>query len=406
MDGFQVLQTIRSSANLRDIIVIIISAVDEMDSIVRCIEMGAEDYLFKPFDPVLLRARLKTSLEKKKLRDLERAYLQQEMVLRQNEKLATLGKLSAGVAHELNNPAAAAQRSANQLVMAMDRLQQAHLSLGRNGLSPNQETALAALWQRTAERVKEPLLLDSLVRSDQQAEMELWLEEQYITDGWEYAPDLVALGYTPEALAELAGTFDSGQLPAVIAWLAAIFTLSSLAREIGEATGRISSIVKALKSYSYMDQAPMQLVDVHEGLDDTLIMLRHNLKSGIQVERDYAGDLPCIAAYGSELNQVWTNLIDNAIAAMAGAGHLTLRTRQENGWVVVTIEDTGHGIPESIQPKIFDPFFTTKPPGEGTGLGLNISHNVVVHKHRGQITVRSRPGETVFEVRLPIHQGV
>jgi signal transduction histidine kinase len=172
--------------------------------------------------------------------------------------------------------------------------------------------------------------------------------------------------------------------------------------EIGQGTSRIVEIVKALKSYTYLDQAPTQSVDVHEGLNDTLVILRSKLKTGIQVQREYAENLPRIEAYGSELNQVWTNIIDNAVSAMQGQGKIILKTYQEDSWVVVEIRDSGPGIPEEIQTKIFDPFFTTKAPGEGTGLGLNISHNIIVQKHKGKLNVTSKPGETCFKISLPI----
>jgi signal transduction histidine kinase len=402
MDGFQTLEVIKGDAALRATIVIVISALDEMESVVRCIEMGAEDYLSKPFDPVLLRARLKNSLEKKKIRDLEQAYLRQEMTLRQNEKLATLGKLCAGVAHELNNPAAAATRSAGHLPGAIERWQQAYQPLHQEGLSPTQEAALQELTRSVAERIATPVPLDTLTRSDREEEVESWCEMIGVEQGWELAPDLVAMGYDRAQLQELSAAFTADHAPAVIAWLTATYTLYSLAAEIGDAASRISEIIGALKSYTYMDQAPVQQIDLHKGLEDTLIMLRHKLKHGITVQRDYAPDLPPIEAYGSALNQVWTNLIDNAITAMGEHGQLTLRTRRDGDWLAVTVADTGSGIPAELQAKIFDPFFTTKPPGEGSGLGLSIAHQIVTQQHHGQLTVRSHPGQTCFEVRLPV----
>ena len=402
MDGYEVLERIKGS-ELRDIPVIVISALDEVDSAVRCIEMGAEDYLPKPFNPVLLRARLNASLQKKKLRDLEKAYLQQEVMLRQSEKLATLGKLSAGMAHELNNPAAAAQRGAAQLGAAVSDLQQTHLKLGELNLSAVQLQSLLTLDQLAQERARRPADVDSLTRSDLEAELESWLDEQGIERGWQVAPTLVNLGYDRGELTTLVGDFSPSQFTAVIDWLNCTYTIYSLLDEIGQGAGRISEIVKALKAYTYLDQAPIQTVDVHDGLDSTLVILRGKLKTGITVHRKYAPDLPHIQAYGSELNQVWTNIIDNAIDAMNGEGEITLRTRRDGQWVIVEIEDNGPGIPEPIQPNLFDPFFTTKPPGRGTGLGLNISHNIVVQKHKGRIDVDSQPGKTRFEVRLPLH---
>jgi signal transduction histidine kinase len=383
----------------------VISALDEIDSIVRCIEMGAEDYLAKPFDPVLLKARLSASLEKKKLRDLERAYLQQEVMLRQSEKLATLGKLSAGMAHELNNPIAAVQRGAGHLRAAITQAQQALLKLGESSLTKAQIDTLMAYDQLAQKRAAEPTDLDALMRCECEDEIKIWLEARGIEKAWEFTPALVNLGYDNKTLAALAENFTAAQIPAVIAWLSNAYLIYSLLAELGHGSGRMAEIIKALKAYTYMDQAPIQSVDVHEGLDNTLVMLRNKLKMGIDVHRQYAENLPRLQAYGSELNQVWTNIIDNAVDAMQGRGELTLRTRQEEQWVVVEIEDTGPGIPPAVQAKIFDPFFTTKAPGKGTGLGLNISHNIIVQKHKGKITVRSQPGKTCFEIRLPINFG-
>jgi signal transduction histidine kinase len=245
--------------------------------------------------------------------------------------------------------------------------------------------------------------MDALTRSDKESEIETWLEEKSIENAWQLAPALVSLGYDPSEINALANNFTPGQFSVVIDWLSHTHTIHSLLSEISLGTGRIVEIVKALKAYTFMDRAPIQSLNIHEGLDNTLIILKNKLKAGITVHRQYAGELPPVQAYGSELNQVWTNIIDNAIDAMAGQGDLTLRTRREDPWIVVEIEDNGPGIPKEIQKKVFDPFFTTKPPGEGTGLGLNISHDLIVQKHQGQITVSSEPGKTFFTVRLPIH---
>ena len=402
MDGFQVLEKIKGDPVLRDIPVIVISAVDELDSVVRCIEMGAEDYLPKSYDPVLLRARLGSSLQKKKLRDLEKIYLQQEMMLRQSEKLITLGKLSAGMAHELNNPSAAAQRGAAQLQITFSKLQQTYLRLCRFKLSEAQLSMLADLDQTAQARAKKPVYLDALTRSDAERALEDWMDEQKVENAWEIAPTLVSLGYQQAELEQLLTGLSSEQFGAAIEWLNASATIYNLAEEISQGAGHISEIVKALKTYTYMDQAPVQTVDIHESLDNTLIILRSKLASGVSVKRDFTADLPNIEAYGSELNQVWTNIIDNAIDAMHGQGEIVLRTSYAYPWVTVEIEDNGPGIPESVLPHVFDPFFTTKAVGKGTGLGLNISHSIIVQKHHGRLSVRSQPGKTCFEVRLPL----
>jgi signal transduction histidine kinase len=402
LDGYQVLERVKGDPRLRDIPVIVISALDEIDSAVRCIEIGAEDYLPKPFNPVLLKARLSASLQKKKLRDLEKAYLQQEFMLRQSEKLATLGKLSAGMAHELNNPAAAARSGAAQLQATFSRLQQTSRKLASLNLTEAQSEALSALDKSAQEKAGQPVGIDSLTRSDLECDLEAWLGDQGVDNAWEVAPSLVTLGCGRGDLAKLSADFTPAQFLAVVDWLNDTSVIYNLLAEIYQGTERISEIIKALKSYTYMDQAPIQSVDVHEGLNNTLIILQSKLTPGVRVSREYAVSLPRIEAYGSELNQVWTNIIDNAIDAMNGEGELTLRTRCDEEWVIVEIEDSGTGIPEAIQAKIFDPFFTTKPPGKGPGLGLNISHTIVVQKHKGSIEAYSQPGKTRFEVRLPL----
>jgi signal transduction histidine kinase len=402
MDGYQVLELVKGDPKLRDIPVIVISALDEIDSAVRCIENGAEDYLPKPFNPILLQARINACMQKKKLRDLEKAYLDQEVMLRQSEKLATLGKLSAGMAHELNNPAAAAQRGAGQLPLAIADLQQNYLKLDELDFTTSQLESLLALDKLAQESAKHPNDLDPLTRSDLEYDLENWLDEQGVQNPWEVAPTLVNLGYDRSKLASVVADFTPAQFLTLVNWLNCTYTIYSLLDEISEGTGRISEIVKALKTYSYMDQAPTQTVDIHEGLDNTLVILRSKLKQGITVNRQYADDIPPIQAYGSELNQVWTNIIDNAIDAMNGQGEITIQTSYDDQWVIVEITDNGPGIPEEIHANLFDPFFTTKQPGEGTGLGLNISHNIIVQKHKGRIDLDSHPGKTSFEVRLPI----
>jgi signal transduction histidine kinase/predicted CoA-binding protein len=324
-----------------------------------------------------------------------------ELALRQNERMAQLGTLTAGIAHELNNPAAAAQRGADQLRSAIAELQSAQFRLSAHAISEQQMGTLMELDQMARERAAQPVNLDSLSRSDREAALEDWLDEQGVNNAWELAPVLVNLGYEPEQLQMLQDKFPPDQLPEVIGWLGATYSIYNLLEEIHQGAERISETVKALKSYVYLDQAPMQQVDIHSGLDNTLVMLRGKLKTGVTVKREYAPDLPHILVFGSELNQVWTNIIDNAIDAMDGRGEITIRTYKEEPWVVVEINDNGPGIPDEIQEKIFSPYFTTKPVGKGTGMGLNISSNIV-RKHGGEIKAFSQPGRTCFQVKLPL----
>jgi len=319
------------------------------------------------------------------------------------EKMASLGKLSAGMAHELNNPASAAQRSAVHLQSMLLHLQEVQARMGTIAFNEQQIKKFVELDELARERALEPVELNVLTRTERENTLELWMHELGSKSSGDIVPALVNVGFVQDELIELVQAFDDHHLLVVIEWFGHKIMIYNLVGEIGLATERIVTLVKALKSYTYMDQAPVQSIDLRRELDNTLIILRSKLKKGVEVVREYAEDLPTIEAYASELNQVWTNLIDNGIDAMGGSGTIIIRARREDPWLVVEIEDSGPGIPEDHLPNIFDPFFTTKPPGEGTGLGLNISRNLIVKKHRGEIFVKSKPGSTCFTVHLPIH---
>ena len=326
-----------------------------------------------------------------------------QSMLRQSEKMAQLGSLAAGMAHELNNPATAALRGTEHLQKTFDEIQAVFLKLNQLELTDDQIGYLETLSNDIQEAAKSPDDLDVLSRSDKESELEEWIELREIENAWEIAPNLVAVGFGVARMKQLAEHYSNDHLGTVLIWISSMYSVFSIVAEIGQGAERITEIVKALKSYSYLDQAPTQSVDIHEGIDNTLVLLRNKLKKGVNIIRQYDHTLPKINAYGSELNQVWTNLIDNAIDAMDGQGKLTITTGQEGDWVSVTISDSGEGIPKDIQKKIFDPYFTTKPPGKGTGLGLDISRKIITDKHNGEISVQSKPGNTSFTIRLPLN---
>jgi signal transduction histidine kinase len=320
----------------------------------------------------------------------------------QREKLASLGTMAAGLAHELNNPAAAAQRAAAHLQRTTDNVQVLLCQLTRT-LDHGHMLRLVDASQDALERLAKTPPLDHLERSDRAETIAAWLETHGVAAGWELAPTFVSAGIDIPWLEELTGKLPAASHAGALGWLEARLNLKLLLGQVEQSTGRIAELVKAIKSYSYMDQSPMQEVDIHEGLESTLTMLGHKLKN-VTLVRSFDRSIPRIMAYGSELNQVWTNLIDNAIHAVNGTGKICIGTCQEDNQLVVEIVDNGSGIPPEVQPHLFEPFFTTKPIGTGTGLGLIISNRIVADRHGGEIEFESRPGETRFKVRLPVNR--
>ncbi len=320
----------------------------------------------------------------------------------QRDKLMALGKLSAGLAHELNNPAAAATRAANDLLCTLEELRAADLRLCRHNLTAEQRAAIAEFERAAIAHTAVAPLLNSLQQSDREDEISVWLEAHGVDDDWKIAPALVEAGVDAADLAALLGVVELDTIADVLARTGAQLAAAKLTTEIKTSTARISELVGAIKEYTYMDQASRQEVELHKGLENTLLILKYKLrKKNITLVREYAADLPRVTAYGSELNQVWTNLIDNALDAMPDGGTLKVSTRREPTDVLVEIRDNGPGIPEDVRARIFEPFFTTKPVGEGTGLGLDTVARIV-RKHRGNIRVESTSGATCFQVRLPV----
>jgi signal transduction histidine kinase len=328
-----------------------------------------------------------------------------QALIGERERLIALGTLSAGLTHELNNPAAAAVRATAVLrgrVAAM-RHKLALIADGR--LDGRQLARLVELQEAAVKLAASAPKLTALERSDAEDELGDWLEERDIVGAWDIAPTLVAGGIDAAWLTDVAGAVDPSDFEAALRWITYTVETELLMGEIDDAVTRISGLVGAAKQYSQLDRAPHQTVDVHDLLDATLTMLNGKIPKGVRVVKDYDRTLPQIPAYAAELNQVWTNLIDNALSAMAGEGTLTITTVRDGDLVCVEIADTGTGIPAEVRPRIFEPFFTTKAVGEGTGLGLDISYRIVVNKHHGDIRVMSKPGDTRFRVLLPITEG-
>jgi signal transduction histidine kinase len=319
----------------------------------------------------------------------------------QQEKMAALGKLSAGLAHELNNPAAAARRASESLRMALPSLQTETLELKASSLTTDQTKALLDLQQSLNARASQPLTLSPLDRSDREEAIGNWLDDIHIRNSWEISPVLVNAGFSVDELSEVYQQIGEALAPQVISWLGHVLMVTELIDDVEQSTKRISDLVVAIKEYTYLDRAPVAGdVDLQRGLETTLKVLNHKLKN-VNVVRDYDPTLPKITGSGSELNQVWTNLIDNACDAMNGRGTLQIITRNENTFAMVEITDSGSGIPSEVLPHIFEPFFTTKDVGAGTGIGLDTSYRII-RQHNATIEVQSQPGRTRFIIRIPV----
>jgi signal transduction histidine kinase len=329
-----------------------------------------------------------------------------QAVLGERQRLSALGSLTAGLMHELNNPAAAAVRATGALRQRVAGMRHKLGMLADGRIDPAQLVKLTLLQEHVIERAAKAEPLTALQASDLEDELGDWMDEHGITGGWSLAPVLAQGGIDVTCLRQITETVGPDLIDGAMHWLGYALETEQLMADIEDATDRISTLVTAAKAYSQLDRAAHQWIDVHAGLDSTLVMLGHKIgRGGITLVKEYDRDLPQIPAHAGELNQVWTNLIDNAVQAMAGTGTLTIRTGRDGDRVFVDVCDTGPGVPEELRQKVFEPFFTTKPVGEGTGLGLDISYRIVVNRHGGDLVLDSRPGDTRFRVRLPVSES-
>ncbi|MER7506290.1 ATP-binding protein [Nonomuraea pusilla] len=329
----------------------------------------------------------------------------QREIIDRRQRLAALGTITAGLTHELNNPAAAAVRAVGELRSLIRRSRVQLAQLAEDGIPPDKLRTLIEAQEACTSNLGRKEQRSPLEISDAEDELGEALEELGVDDAWELAPALVGAGFSTGDLDKIRGKVGGEHTPAALHWLAEAVEISQMLSEVTEATERITTLIRSAKQYSQMDRAPFQMSDVHELLDSTVTIFRGKIPPGVSIVTDYDRTLPPIPCYAGELNQVWTNLVHNALDAMGEEGTLTIRTAHDEDEAIVEIGDTGPGVPDAIKERIFEPFFTTKSVGKGTGLGLDISYRIVAGRHGGEIKVRSVPGDTWFEVRLPLREA-
>ncbi|MCY1000606.1 ATP-binding protein [Myxococcus sp. MISCRS1] len=330
----------------------------------------------------------------------ERLRCLEHTVLRQ-EKLAALGRHAAGLAHEMNNPASAGRRATEQLTQAMDAQEDLSVALDQWRLTQAQRQLLLRTCRQSQGRGA-TRDMDPLTRGDAEDALATWMDAKGVVNAWDLSPTLLDAGIGEAQLEPLTQALPAQALPDALAWLEALVRTRALLAEVRQSTTRLSELAGAVKSYTHAGKEQPEPVDVHEGLENTLLLLNYKLKHGVEVKREYDRSLPRVQALPGMLNHVWTNLVDNAIDAMGGKGHLTVRTAKDEDSLLVEVVDDGPGIPPELLPRIWEPFFTTKPMGQGTGLGLDIIRRVIVDRHHGDVRVESRPGRTAFQIRLPL----
>ncbi|MBZ4396338.1 ATP-binding protein [Myxococcus sp. AS-1-15] len=330
----------------------------------------------------------------------ERLRCLEHTVLRQ-EKLAALGRHAAGLAHEMNNPASAGRRATEQLTQAMDAQEDLSVALDQWRLTQAQRQLLLRTCRQSQGRGA-TRDMDPLTRGDAEDALATWMDAKGVVNAWDLSPTLLDAGIGEAQLEPLTQALPAQALPDALAWLEALVRTRALLAEVRQSTTRLSELAGAVKSYTHAGKEQPEPVDVHEGLENTLLLLNYKLKHGVEVKREYDRSLPRVQALPGMLNHVWTNLVDNAIDAMGGKGHLTVRTAKDEDSLLVEVVDDGPGVPPELLPRIWEPFFTTKPMGQGTGLGLDIIRRVIVDRHHGDVRVESRPGRTAFQIRLPL----